>query len=219
MNADPPVTLVTGASRGLGYALGLALGRRGHRIVALARTVGGLEDLDDAIRAAGGCQATLVPLDITDAGGLARLALSIHERWGRLDLLVHCAAHAPNLAPAEHIEPEEFERSLAVNAAATQVLIAVTFRLLKAAPAGRAVFCDDPAAGKFHGAYAASKAAMRALVEAYAAEHERLPPQVRLITPPPMPTALRARFHPGQNPAELTSPADAAEMLLPQILD
>ena len=101
--AAPEVALVTGASRGLGYAVAKALGARGTHVVAMARTVGGLEDLADAIVEAGGPNPTLVPLSITDEGGLQRLCLAIHERWGRLDLAIHCAAHAAPLSPAAHI--------------------------------------------------------------------------------------------------------------------
>ena len=97
--SDTRVALVTGASRGLGYAIARALGAAGTRVIAMARTVGGLEDLADEIDAAGGPTPTLVPLSVTDEGGLQRLGLAIHERWGRLDLAVHCAAHAAPLAP------------------------------------------------------------------------------------------------------------------------
>ena len=133
--------LVTGASRGLGYATAEALAGPGTQIIALARTVGGLEELDDRIKSKGGA-ATLVPLDITDDGGLERLGLSIHERWGRLDAWVHTAAHAVPLAPAEHIAPKDLDRALAVNTRATQRLIAMLDPLLRAAPQGRAVIAS-----------------------------------------------------------------------------
>ncbi|MEM9196461.1 MAG: SDR family oxidoreductase, partial [Pseudomonadota bacterium] len=205
-----PCALVTGASRGLGYATALALGGRGWQVIALARTVGGLEELDDAIRSAGGLPATLVPADLTDAAALPRLGLAIHERWGRLDLLVHCAAHAPPLAPAPHIAEKDADRAWEVNAQATQRLIVMADPLLRAAAAGQAVFCDDPTSGKFWGAYAASKAAARALVAAYGAEAQRTGPAVLSVVPPPMPTALRARFFPGEDRAGLTPCAEAA---------
>jgi len=208
------IALVTGASRGLGRATARALGARGWQVIALARTVGGLEELDDAIRAEGGPPATLVPADITDSPALARLGLAIHQRWGRLDLLVHCAAHAPLMSPLPHVPDQEFDRTMAVNATATERLIVMADPLLRAAPQGCAAFIDDPVSGKFLGSYAASKAAARALVEAWAAENARTGPRVVLHRPRPMRTALRARFYPGEDPAGLASPADEAEALL-----
>lgn len=211
------IALVTGASRGLGYATAAALGARGWQVLAIARTVGGLEELDDAIRAAGGPSATLVPADITDSAALPRLGLAIHERWGRLDLLVHCAAHAPPLAPAPHIADKDMDRAMVVNGTALQRLIVMADPLLRAATSSHAVFCDDPAGGKFWGGYAASKAAARALVTAYAAESVRTGPKVSLFAPPPMPTALRARFFPGEDRTRLSPCGEVAEALLSSI--
>ncbi|MFQ5624965.1 MAG: SDR family NAD(P)-dependent oxidoreductase [Paracoccaceae bacterium] len=209
-----PVALVTGASRGLGFATARALGGRGHHVVALARTVGGLEDVADAISAAGGA-STLVPLDITDEGGLQRMAAAIHQRWGRLDLLVHCAAHAAALSPAGHVSEKDLDRSFAVNARATQRLIAMCDPLLRAAPNGTAMFIDDPRGGeKFFTAYGASKAAARAIVESYAAESRRTGPVVHLHRPNPMPTAIRARFFPGEDRSGLATPDQEAARLL-----
>ena len=125
-----PVTLVTGASRGLGYALARALGARGHQVVAMARTVGGLEDLADEIEASGGPTPTLVPLSMTDEPGMQRLCLAIHERWGRLDLALHCAAHAPPLAPAAHIADKDFDQAFEVNVKGTERLIVYLAPLL-----------------------------------------------------------------------------------------
>lgn len=208
------IALVTGASRGLGRSIAEALGAEGAHVIALARTVGGLEEADDAIRAAGG-GATLVPLDVTDDAGLERLGAAIHERWGRLDLWVHAAIHAPPLAPAGHVDAKDFDRALAVNARAVQRLIRVLDPLLRAAPAGRAVFLDDPgAAGKFHAAYAAGKAAAAAITRAWAAEAAATGPAVLHAAAPPMPTALRARFHPGEDRAALTPTAEVAARLL-----
>lgn len=210
--------LVTGASRGLGRALAEMIGARGAEVVALARTTGGLEELDDAIRAAGGPSATLAPLDITDDAGVERLGAAIHQRWGRLDLLVHCAVHATPLSPCEHVSARDYDRAHAVNARATWQLIRCMDPLLRAA-GGRAAFFDDPHdTGAFHGAYAASKAAARALTSAWAEETRNMPVQVVHLAPPPMPTAVRARFHPGEDKSALTSPRDAAEALLPDLL-
>jgi NAD(P)-dependent dehydrogenase (short-subunit alcohol dehydrogenase family) len=209
------IALVTGASRGLGFAVAGALGRAGAQVIAMARTVGGLEDLADAILADGGPNPTLVPLSMTDEGGLQRLCLAINDRWGRLDLVVHCAAHAPPLAPVEHIGVKDLDLAAEVNFKGTQRLIAMTQPLLKVAPDGRFVFCADNRAGqKFFGAYGASKAAAEAVVRSWAAETEKIGPRVVLFHPNPMPTALRARFFPGEKPDPLSPCADEARRLL-----
>jgi NAD(P)-dependent dehydrogenase (short-subunit alcohol dehydrogenase family) len=214
------VALVTGASRGLGFAVARALGAGGDRVIAMARTVGGLEDLADAIEAAGGPTTTLVPLSITDEGGLQRLCLAIHERWGRLDLAIHCAAHAPPLAPAPHIADKDFDMSLEVNLRGTERLIVMLAPLLAAAPAGRFVYAADNRAGQpFYGAYGASKAAAEALVRSWAAESARIGPAVNLFHPNPMPTALRARFYPGESPDRLAPCADEAARLLATLVE
>lgn len=209
------VVLVTGASRGLGFAVARAFGARGAQVVALARTVGGLEDLADAIQAAGGPTPTLVPLSLTDPGGLQRLCLAVHERWGRLDLAVHCAAHAAPLAPAPHVADQDFATSLEINTRGTERLIVMLQPLLAAAPAGHFVHVADNRAGQpFFGAYGASKAAGEALVRSWAAETARIGPRVTLFHPNPMPTALRARFFPGEDTARLAScDAEAARLL------
>jgi NAD(P)-dependent dehydrogenase (short-subunit alcohol dehydrogenase family) len=208
------IALVTGASRGLGHAVASRLGGAGWQVVAVARTVGGLEELDDAIRRAGGPPATLVPLDLADRDGIARLAAAVMTRFGGLDLLIHCAVHAVPLSPVAHVAPKEFDRAMAINAGATLALIAACEPLLRARPGSEALFCDDPAAGKFHAAHAASKAAARAIVAAWAGEMAAIGPRVSLFVPLPMPTASRSRFHPGEAPGALTPPALAAERLL-----
>jgi len=207
------VALVTGASRGLGFAVANGLGAAGAQVIAMARTIGGLEELADAVLAAGGPNPTLVPLSMTDEGGLQRLCLAIHERWGRLDLVVHAAAHAAPLTPVEHITPKDFDMSLDVNLRGTQRLIAMTHPLLK--PGGRFVYVADNRTGqKFFGSYGATKAAAEALVRSFAAETVQIGPAVSLFHPNPMPTALRARFFPGENRAALTPCATEAERLL-----
>jgi NAD(P)-dependent dehydrogenase (short-subunit alcohol dehydrogenase family) len=214
-DAPPRVALVTGASRGLGYATALALGARGNQVIALARTVGGLEELADAIEAAGGPTPTLVPLSLTDDGGLQRLCLALHDRWGRLDLAVHAAAHAAPLAPAPHLADKDFDASIEVNFRATARLVVMLQPLLAAAPAGRFVYVADNRAGQpFFAAYGASKAAGEALVRSWAAEAARIGPEVLLFHPNPMPTALRARFYPGEDRAALTPCATEAARLL-----
>ncbi|MCC6305818.1 MAG: SDR family NAD(P)-dependent oxidoreductase [Rhodobacteraceae bacterium] len=211
------VALVTGASRGLGRALALALGARGWQVIAVARTEGGLAELDDGIRAAGGPPATLAPLDIADPGSLRQLSGHVAGRWGGLGLLAHCAIHGPPLAPVGHIDGRDWERALAVNARATGELIALVEPLLRARPGGVALFFDDPRAGApFFGAYGASKAAQIALARSWAAETRRLGPRVEILAPAAMATALRARFHPGEGTAGLARPAAEAARLLAQ---
>ena len=208
------VTLVTGASRGLGYATAVELARQGAHVIALAKTAGGLEELADDIEAVGG-SSTLVPLDITDEGGLQRMCLAIHERWGHLDLLVHCAAHAVLLSPVAHVAEKDFDRMWAVNARATQRIIAMTEPLLKAADEGTAVFMNDPRAGqKFFAGYGATKAAAQAIVDSWAAETVTIGPRVLMFSPNPMPTGLRARFFPGEDREKLASTSDEAKRIL-----
>ncbi|MEE9455200.1 MAG: SDR family oxidoreductase [Paracoccaceae bacterium] len=212
------VALITGASRGLGYACALELGRKGAHVIALARTVGGLEELGDAIENVGGT-TTLVPLDITDEGGLQRMCLAIFERWGHLDLLVHCAAHAAPLSPVAHVSQKDFDRAWAVNARATQRLIALCEPLLKAASDSAAIFIDDPVRGaKFFAPYAPSKVAAKAIVDIWAAENATIGPKVLTFRPAPMPTSLRARFYPGEDRKALSPPKTEARRLLQMLM-
>lgn len=213
--ANRPVALVLGASRGLGAALAEALGADGWQVVAVARTTGALEELDDRIRARGGPAATLAPMDVTTEDAMRALCRSVYDRWGRVDLWVHAAIHAAPLGPAGHIAARDWDRSIAVNIRATARLIPMVEPLLRTAPAGTALFLDDPCHGApFHGAYGATKAAQIALARSWQAEGERLGPRVRIETPPPMPTATRARFRPGEDPATLTPCAEVAARLI-----
>lgn len=213
--ADRPIALVTGASRGLGYSVARRLGAGGHQVIAMARTVGGLEDLADDILRDGGPNPTLVPLSLTDDGGLQRLCLAVHERWGRLDLVVHCAAHAPPLAPAHLVDDKDFDAALDVNFRGTRRLVLMVQPLLAAAPAGRFVHVTDDRAGQpFYGAYGATKTAADAFIRTWQTETRKLPPDVTLFQPEPMPTALRARFLPGEDASRLTPcEAEAARLL------
>lgn len=218
MTNGQDIALVTGASRGLGAAMAEALAARGVHVIALARTVGGLEELDDRIQAAGG-SATLAPMDIAQDEALAHLCASVFSRWGRLDWLVHCAIHGPPMAPAAHIDAKDWARSIEVNLRATGRLIAMTAPLLGASPRGRALFfADTGRAGAAHfGAYGASKAAQEALVRSWQTESARTGPEVHLLSPRPMATALRARFHPGEDRTALTAPQDEARRLLAEL--
>lgn len=207
------IALITGASRGLGAAMAEALAAD-HHIVAVARTTGALEELDDRIQAMGG-QATLAPMDITLVEAMAQLCRSIFDRWGHVDTWVHAAVHAAPLAPAAHMDANDWDKSVATNVTATGRLIPMVEPLLAMAPAGRAIFFDDPRAGqKFFGAYGASKAAQIALARSWRAEAAANGVQVHILTPSPMPTATRSRFFPGEDRSVLTSPhAEAARML------
>ena len=210
------LALITGASRGLGAALAEALAPD-HHIVAVARTVGALEELDDRIKAAGGA-ATLAPMDVTKPDAMAQLCRGIYDRWGRLDLWAHCAIHAAPLAPADHIDSKDMAKSVATNVTATATLISMVAPLLAAAEGSEAWFFDDPQAGqKFFGAYGATKAAQIALARSWQAESLRTGPRVRVLTPLPMPTGTRARFYPGEDRAALTTPGEAASVLLAAI--
>lgn len=216
MTDDGKIALVTGASRGLGAALAEALAANYH-VVAVARTVGGLEELDDRIQAARG-SATLAPLDVTDASAMQHLCRSIHDRWGGLDLWAHTAIHAAPLTPAHHIDDKDWAKSYQVNVAATQRLITYVAPLLEARAGSQALFFDDPRGGDaFFGSYGATKAAQIALARSWAAETQRTGPKVKVLTPEPMATAVRARFYPGEDRAPLAALEAQAQVLLAKL--
>jgi NAD(P)-dependent dehydrogenase (short-subunit alcohol dehydrogenase family) len=209
------IALITGASRGLGAALARQLAPT-HHIIAVAKTVGALEELDDAVQAAGGV-ATLAPMDITVDAAMQQLCRGIFDRWGKIDLWLHTAVHAAPLAPAGHIGPKDLTKSMAINVEATARLIAYVSPLL--GQTGKAVFFDEPRGGQqFFGAYGATKAAQIALASSWQAESVKTGPLVQILTPAPMPTATRARFYPGEDRSTLTEPMAEAARLLPQIL-
>lgn len=210
------IALVTGASRGFGFASAAALGAAGAHVLAVARTTGGLEDLDDLIRAGDGT-ATLIPLDICDDPGLERLGAAAYEKWGRVDLWLHTAFYPPPLQPVQHIDAKDLDRSLATNIRAFQRLIRVVDPLLRLSEHGTALIAaDDSTAKKFHGPYAFAKAAQSALTRAWAAEAgERL--AIAELVPPAMPTALRGRFYPGENRDLLCPIHEAAERLIARL--
>jgi NAD(P)-dependent dehydrogenase (short-subunit alcohol dehydrogenase family) len=210
-----PTALITGASRGLGAALAVALADS-HHVIAVARTTGALEELDDRIRTAGG-QATLAPMDITMPEAMQALCRSVFDRWGGLDLWLHPAIHAGPLAPAPHLADKDLDRSIAVNLRATARLIGYVAPLL--GQTGRAVFFDDPRAGQpFFGHYGTTKAAQIALARSWQAETRRIGPSILILAPEPMPTATRARFFPGEDRRLLAAPAHEARRLLSSIM-
>ena len=210
------IALVTGASRGLGAAMAQALAIQGWHVVAVARTTGGLEEVDDRAKAAGAKDAlTLAPMDITNDDAMRHLCRSIFDRWGGVDLWVHAAIHAAPLSPAAHIDVKDWDKSVAINLRATGTLIPMVEPLLRARPGGTALFLDDPRAGEtFFGAYGATKSGQIALARSWAAETAKTGPRVVIATPAPMPTATRARFFPGEDRAALTSPQAEATRIL-----
>jgi NAD(P)-dependent dehydrogenase (short-subunit alcohol dehydrogenase family) len=210
------VALVTGASRGIGYATALALAKAGAHVIALARTVGGLEELDDAIKALGG-SATLVPLDLTDYPGIDRLGLALHERFGRLDVLVGNAGILGPLSPLDHVEPQAWDAVIAVNVTANWRLIRAMDRLLKLSDAGRVVFVSSGIASlalAYWGPYAVSKAGLETLARTYAAETATTNVRVNIFTPGPMRTRMRAQAFPGEDPMTHETPEKAAEKIV-----
>ena len=211
------IALVTGASRGIGYATAVALAKAGAHVVAVARTQGGLEELDDEIQKAGG-SATLVPLPLTDYDGIARLGLALHERHGKLDILVGNAGTAGPSSPLGHIELKPWNDVFAINVTANFQLIRCMDPLLRQSDAGRAVFVTSGVAHKanaYLGPYAASKAALDALVRSWANETANTALRVNLFSPGPIRTRMRAQVFPGEDPMTLDTPDMAAEFIVP----
>jgi NAD(P)-dependent dehydrogenase (short-subunit alcohol dehydrogenase family) len=211
------IALVTGASRGIGYATARALAKAGAHIVAVARTQGGLEELDDEIRKDGGT-ATLVPLSLTDFDGIARLGAALHERHGKIDILVGNAGVAGPSSPLGHIDLKPWTDVMAVNVNANFQLIRCIEPLLKGSDAGRAVFVTSGAAHKalaYMGPYAASKAALETLVRVWASETARTKMRVNLFSPGPVRTRMRAQVFPGEDPMTLDTPEQVAEFIVP----
>ncbi|MGJ4938968.1 SDR family NAD(P)-dependent oxidoreductase [Bradyrhizobium sp. HKCCYLS1011] len=212
------IALVTGASRGIGFATARALARAGAHVVAVSRTQGGLEELDDEIRKETGSGATLVPLSMTDTDGIARLGAALHERHGKLDILVGNAGVPGPSSPLGHIDLKPWNDAIAVNVTANFQLIRCMEPLLKACDAGRAVFITSGAAHKapaYLGPYAASKAALDALVRVWAHETASTPLRVNLFSPGPIRTRMRATVFPGEDPMTLDTPEQVAEFIVP----
>ncbi len=211
------IALVTGASRGLGAALAVHLAEAGAHVVAVARTEGGLEELDDKIQEAGGT-ATLVPLDVRDSDGIARLALALNDRYGRLDVLIGNAGLLGPLSPLDHVEPKAWDDVMAVNVTANWQFIRCMNALLVRAEAGRAVFLTSGVAHRgraYWGPYAASKAALEVLVRTYAAETEITNVRANLFSPGPTRTRMYASAFPGIDPDTLPTAAEVSKAILP----
>ncbi len=228
MTSDPQnkplagrIALVTGASRGIGYATAKALGAAGAQVIAVARTVGGLEELDDEIKASGG-SATLVPLDITDYDGLDRMGASLYERWGKLDILVANAGVLGVITPITHLEPKEWQTLLDVNLTANWRLLRSMDPLLRQSEDARAVFLSSSVGSKaraYWGGYAITKAGLEMMARTYALETQKTNTKVVIVNPGGTRTAMRAKAMPGEDPATLPSPDAQAQKILSIIQD
>jgi len=210
------VTLVTGASRGIGYAAAEALAEAGSDIIAIARTQGGLEALDDAVKAKGQ-SCTLVPMDLTQTDGIDRLGAIINERWGKLDGLMANAGMLGEITPVPHLDPKTWDKLVNVNLTANFRLIRSLDPLLRASDSGRALFMTSGVANTrraYWGAYAATKAGLEALVQCYAKEAEVTALKVNLLNPGATRTAMRAKAMPGEDPSKLPNPSDIAPLIV-----
>lgn len=210
------IALVTGASRGIGRAAALAFARAGAHVVALARTSGALEELDDEIRQLGG-SATLVPLDLADAGGIEKLGPAVLERWGKLDILLANAGVLGSLSPLGHVTEADWAKVMDINVTANWRLLKSLDPALRASDAGRVILLSSGAAHKctaYWGPYSVSKAAVEALGRTYAAETATTPVKVTLVNPGPLRTRMRAEAMPGEDPATLKTPEDLAPHLV-----
>ncbi|WP_042778113.1 SDR family NAD(P)-dependent oxidoreductase [Sinorhizobium fredii] len=217
LNLKDRIAVVTGASRGIGYFTALELAKAGAHVIACARTVGGLEELDDAIKAAGG-SATLVPFDLADMAAIDKLGGAINERWGKLDILVANAGVLGTISPIGHVEAKVFEKVMSINVTATWRLIRSLEPLLVKSDAGRALILSSSAAHKckpFWGPYSASKAAVEALTRTWAYETQRLPLRILSVDPGATRTAMRAQAVPGEDPATVPHPSEVAAALMP----
>ncbi len=211
------IALVTGASRGIGRAAALALAAAGAHVVAVARTQGALEALDDEIRAISGQSATLVPVDITNDGALDQLGGAIHQRFGRLDILVHAAAILGPLTPVAHLDPPHWDKVVSTNLTATYRLIRSVEPLLRASDRPRAIFLTSGRAVRpkaFWGAYGATKAALDNLVRAWADELEQTNIRAVLLDPSSMRTRMRAEAMPGEDPLTLPDPSEIGPLIV-----
>jgi len=212
------IALVTGASRGIGRASALGLARAGAHVVACGRSKAALEETDDLILAATGQHATLIPFDIADGDAFDRLAAALHQRFGRLDVVVHAAAILGTLTPVSHHEPKDFERIVTINLTAVYRLLRALEPLLRLSPSGRAIFLTTGASvthGRaFWGPYGATKAAMESLVRAWQDEVDTTPIRTAIVAPGAMRTRMRASAYPGEDPESLPHPDEIAPLIV-----
>jgi len=212
---DGRIALITGASRGIGAAVARRFAAEGAHLILVARTTGGLEEVDDQVqKASDGQSATLVPIDLTDGEKIDQMAAAVYERFGRLDVLVGNAATLGILSPVGHIDPEVWERAFALNVTANWRLIRGFDPLLRASEAGRAIFVTSGAARNpraYWSAYAATKAALEAMVTCYAGETAKSDLRVNILDPGVVRTDMRATAFPGEDPETLPTPDTITE--------
>ena len=210
------IALITGASRGIGRAVALAYAREGAHVVLVARTVGGLEEVDDEIRELGS-SATLVPMDLGDGKKVDGLGPTIYQRWGKLDIVVGNAAILGPSSPITHVSDADWQEAIDINVTANWRLIRTVDPLLRMSDAGRAIFVTSGAAQSakaYRGPYSVTKAALDAMVKTYGAEVAATNVKVNLLSPGPTATAMRAQAMPGEDPATLPQPEDLAELFI-----
>lgn len=210
------IAVVTGASRGIGYHAAIALAKAGAHVIAVAKTVGGLEELDDEIKAAGG-SCTLVPMDLQDFDAIDRLGAAIHEKWGRLDILLANAGILGGLSPLGHITPKTFDKVMAINVTANWRLVRSLDPLLQKSNAGRAIFLSSGAPHSckaFWGNYAMTKAAVEALARVYASENAGTNVTSNIVNPGATRTNMRAEAMPGEDPSTLPHPSELGDMFV-----
>ncbi len=213
---DNRIALITGASRGIGAAVAERFAAEGAHVVLVGRTVGGLEETDDRVRAAGGA-ATLVPLDLADMAGIDRLGASIAERFGRLDVLVGNAVILGRLGPVAHLPPDNWEAIVTVNLTANWRLIRGFDSLLRASDAGRAIFVSSGVTrgvSAYWSAYATTKSALETLAKTYAAEVENTSVRVNIVDPGSVRTRMRAEAFPGEDPMRLPAPEEITDVFV-----
>lgn len=211
------IALVTGATRGIGQAIAVGLAKAGAHVIALGRTQGSLEALDDEIFAATREHATLVPIDLRQPDGLDPLGAAIHERWGKLDIMVGAAGVLGALTPVGHLDPKAWDIIMAVNLTANWRLIRSMDPLLRASDAGRAIFLSSGVAQNhraFWGGYAASKAGLEALVGCYDDEMENTSVRALCVNPGAMRTKMRAGAYPGEDPTTLPEPKEITPLIV-----
>lgn len=208
MRLEGRIALITGASRGIGAAVARRFAAEGATLILAARTVGGLEETDDAVRKASGKGATLVPMNITDGAAVDQLGGALHEKFGKLDILVANAASLGVLSPVGHIEPRIWDETVAINLTSNFRLIRSLDPLLRLSDAGRAIFVSSGAArgNAFWGAYAATKAGLNALATCYANEMKNSNVRVNIVEPGAQRTRMRAHAFPGEDPETLPTP-------------
>ena len=211
------IAVITGASRGIGRAVAKAYAAEGAQCILVARTIGGLEELDDEITGAGGLKPVLTPLDITQFDALDAMGQALHERFGKLDILVGNAGLLGQISPVGHIKPSDWEKTFAVNVTANFRLIRSLDPLLRQSDAGRAILVTsgDARSGKaLWSLYGATKAALEAMVMSYAAENQKFGLKANLLSPGPIRTAMRAKAYPGEDPEPLPTPEELAPLFI-----